>query len=516
MATEEERARAHLARIATPSRIAMETSMQFMGRQWNPYPWLLEVERQVIAMLQRPGREVMIISVPPQEGKTTYCGMFLPCWYLGMNPDNLVIFVAYNDEYASSWGVKCRTFMEQYGQELFGVGMDKSQQAQSNWRTNRGFGGMLSAGIGGGITGNPGHFIIIDDVIKNMEEALSVATKRKHLGEWDGSISARFQEDTKVLITATRWSEDDLSGEIWERTLAEDYDGIPVNMIKIKAIAEPDDNERLELTPEQLADWRDLLGRREGESLQGQHSPGFFAEKKKSIGGYTWSTLYQASPTSLEGSMFPREQWRWFDPEDRPRMSVKMRVWDLAASKGEGDWSCGALVGKDFDGNYYILDVQRFQESADEVLRKVVAQAHIDGWGVPIRIEEERAGAGKSVAEFYKIELRGRDIDSVRAEGEKRSRFVPYSARQQQNLVRLPRFADGSSPEWVPKFIEEHRQQMADGRGPKHDDQIDTCAYAVLEMMDRGVVEILDQSSYGVASEEAIADRLADMGYARS
>jgi predicted phage terminase large subunit-like protein len=195
---------------------------------------------------------------------------------------------------------------------------------------------------------------------------------------------------------------------------------------------------------------------------------------------------------------------------------VKMRVWDLAASQGDGDWTVGALVGKDFQGEYYVLDIQRFQRSADQVMAAVKQQAQIDGWGCPIRIEEERAGAGKSVVQFYKTELRGRDIDSVKAEGEKVSRFTPYSGLQQQFMVRLPRYKDGSKPEWVEKFIAEHKQQQADGRGPRHDDQIDTCAYAILEMLDRGVVEIADQQQYERTDSDVVSDRLAQLGYALS
>lgn len=500
-------------RILTPSWMAKESSLEFIGRQWTPYPWLLYVERQVLAMLNRPGREVMIVSVPPQEGKSTYSCLFLPAWYIGLNPSNLVILVAYNDEYAATWGTNCRNFIERFGPEYFGVGLSKSQQSQSNWRTANGFGGMLSAGIGGGITGNPGHLIIIDDVIKNMEEALSAGTKRKHLGEWDGSISARFQENTKVLITATQWAEDDLSGEIEARALVEGYDGIPVTRIRIKAIAEPDDEERLTLSPEELANWTDFLGRKEGESLKGQHSAGFFREKKASIGNYTWASLYQASPTSLEGSMFPRDAWRWFDPATKPRMVAKYRLWDLSATEGGGDYTVGALVGKDAEGNYYVLDVQRFRHSGDQVMAKVKAAAVSDGWGCPIRIEQERAGAGKSVISFYEAELRGRDIKGVKAEGEKISRFVPYSSLQQANQVFLPRDADGVSPDWVPTFIEEHKQQMADGRGPRYDDQIDTVAYAILEMLDSGEIEIGDPSNFVIADQDAVDEIMERLGY---
>lgn len=509
--SDEARAQELLKKIATPSRMAMAISKDFAGLQWHPHPWVLYVEREVLEMLKRPGNEVLVVSVPPQEGKSTFSCMYFPSWFIGMNPDKLVILVGYNDEYISTWSVKCRNLIERFGPELFNVGLSKSQQGQSNWRTTKGFGGMLAAGILSGITGNPGHLIIIDDVIKTMEEANSPTTKRKHLGEWDGSISSRFQEDTKVLITATVWAEDDLGREIYTRSIAEQYEGLPVRWINIKAQAEPSDEERLVLTPEELAEWTDFLGRHEGEFLAGQHSETFFKRRKGSVGNYTWSTLYQGSPTSLEGSMFPREKWGWFDPANRPRLVVQRRVWDLAASEGEGDFTVGAHVGKDRDGNYYVLDVQRFQRSAEQVMASVKAQSDVDGWAVPVRIEEERAGAGKSLIAFYKAALRGRDVDHVKAEGEKVSRFMPYSVEQQNSKVFLPRNADGTSPAWVPKFIEEHRQQLYDGRGPKHDDQIDTCAYAILEMHDRQEVELVDPANMPIPDIdriEQLAERL--------
>jgi predicted phage terminase large subunit-like protein len=522
MATQADAASEHALKILTPSRLAMACSVKLTGLEWVPHPWVLHAEREVLAMLQRPGREVMIVNLPPQEGKTTYFGMWLLAWYLGLNPSDLVIFVAYNSDYSATWGVKVRGFFEQLGMEMFGVGLNKSQQSQNSWRTTKGYGGMLAAGIDGGITGNPGHFIVIDDVIKNMGEALSAATKAMHLQEWDGSISARFQNNTKVLITATRWAEDDLSGEIENRSKQPGYEGIKVTRLNFKAIAEPDEIEMQELqnvdeddprtVAEKLDSWRDVLGRRMGEPLQGQHTPDFFRERKASIAPRVWGCLYQGSPTMLEGSMFPRTAWRFFDPENRPRMISKKRVWDLAATDNDGDWTAGALVGKDTDGNFYVLDMQHLRKAGDKVQERVEEVARDDGWGIPIRIEEERNGAGKSLIALYKRDLEGRDLQAVKAEGQKIDRFQPYSNKQNAGKVYLPRFADGTSPEWVPGFIEEHRQQMQTGIGPRHDDRIDAVAHAVIDMMDETESEFADPAAI-IGNPNAAAELAERLGY---
>jgi predicted phage terminase large subunit-like protein len=417
---------------------------------------------------------------------------------------------------SAGWSMRVRALVQNYGSHLFGIGLNKSQANITNWRTTRGFGGMLAAGIGGGITGNPGQLLLIDDVIKNMEEAGSPTTKRKHLDEWDGAISARFQEDTKVLITATRWAEDDLSGEIYARTLADEYEGIPVRQIRIKAIAEPDEEEELGMTSMEIAAWHDELGRTRGEHLQGQHSLRFFTEKRASVSPYVWAALYQASPSARKGSMFPLANWGWYDPDDRCDMATLRRVWDIAATEGGGDWTCGALVGKGTDGYIYVLDVRRFQKSTSGVKREVLRIATADGRAVPIRMEKERSGAGITTIDNYAEDLQGWDFEGIRAEGEKVSRFMPYADLQQTGRVRLPRRKDGTSPEWVQPFVDEHKTQMPDGRGPRHDDQIDTVAYAVMELYGSQPVELLDPYEINPNGYQDIVDIAVDRGVAIS
>jgi predicted phage terminase large subunit-like protein len=494
--TTEEQALEAFERIKLPSAVAQHLAMKVMGKPYKLFPWVAYVEREIVSMLSRPGREVLILSVPPQSGKTTYCGMWLPTWYLGMNPDDLVIFVAYSGDYAGTWGRRVRDIIDFYGRDLFDVGLNRSEQAINAWKTDRGFGGMLSAGIDGGITGNPGHFIIIDDVIKNMQEAGSPTTKRHHIEEWDGSISARFQENTKVLITATRWSEDDLSGEVYQRSIEEGYEGIPVRMIKIKAIAHPGDEVIGSMSDFEKEQWRDELGRKIGDHLRGQHSADFFRQKKASISRYVWNSLYQADPSAREGSMFPPDNWGWYDPDEPLDWTHKLRMWDVAATEGAGDWTVGSLAARLVDGRIAVLDVQRKQLSSSGVMDLVKKTASQDTSLVQIRMEQERAGAGKSTIGHYETEMVGYDFGGVKAEGEKISRFMPYSDLQQRGHVLLPRRKDGSSPAWVAPFVEEHRLQMppVDGkaRGPKNDDQIDTMAYVILELHGVQPVEIFD------------------------
>jgi predicted phage terminase large subunit-like protein len=285
-------------------------------------------------------------------------------------------------------------------------------------------------------------------------------------------------------------------------------------MLRLKAIAAPDDDQLASMEPEELEAWRDELGRRHGQHLTGQFSAEFFRQKKASISSYVWNALYQADPAAREGSLFPPDNWGWYDPDEPLDIIKKMRVWDIAASEGDGDYSVGTLGAKLIDGRLAVLDVQRFRKASAGVMDEVKRCAVADGRFVPIRMEQERAGAGKSTIGHYETELKGYDFEGLRAEGEKISRFMPYSDLQQRGHVLLPRRKDGTSPTWVEPFIEEHRLQMPaiDGkaRGPKNDDQIDTMAYVVIELHGTAPVEIFDPGTLnleGISQIQELAER---------
>lgn len=409
--------------------------------------------------------------------------MFLIGWYLGMFPERQVIFVAYAAEYAESWGLKTRNLMDRYGRDLFGHGVSTQRATAGDWKMDNGFGGMLSVGIGGGITGNPGHLIVIDDVIKTMEEAASPTTKRKHLAEYDGAISSRFQPGTTVVACATRFAEDDLSGSLIERCSVPGYQGEQWEVIAIPAIAEPP--ESLELSPEELAIWTDFLGRSAGQALQGRYSQKFYERRRGSLDPYTWSAVYQQNPSVPEGGMFPKGNWRTW--EELPRLGRTVRAWDLAATAGGGDWTVGTKMALGEDGDLYVLDSQRFQRNSAAVEQAVKDTALVDGYGVKILIEEEKAGAGRALVEHYQRLLSGYTVEPAKVDGAKEVRARPYSAMQHNRRVWLPAsWTDDRRKAWV----DEHKRMMGDGRRPRHDDQIDTAAYCTLELLGTGTSEM--------------------------
>src|SRR5690606_11150747 len=140
--------------------------------------------------------------------------------------------------------------------------------------------GMISSGIRSTVNGVTAHVIVIDDHLKSMEEANSPQVKSRNMDEFDSVIMGRFQSNpiapTKCLIINTRMVEDDIGGTLLERASQPGYEGFPVRLINIKAIAEPDPHELAEMSDEELAEWRDVLGRRYGEALESRHTSEFY------------------------------------------------------------------------------------------------------------------------------------------------------------------------------------------------------------------------------------------------
>lgn len=472
-----------LAQMATPTRLGKTIGREYMGAEYVVFDWLLQVEKIILDALNDPKQRFIILNLPPQVGKSTFA-MLAIAWYLGMNPMKQVIFVAYSEEYASSWGLKVRNLLQQYGPRFFGETVSVDTTSKSNWKMSNGFGGMLSAGIGGGITGNPGHLIWIDDVLKTMEEAASPSAKEKHLAEYDGAISSRFHDDTTVVITATRFAEDDLSGALIERQNRPGYEGDRFEVISIPAIAEPPED--LELDEDELAKWTDDLGRKYGDSLECVHSGKFFEQRRASLPAFVWSALYQQSPSVREGGMFPRSNWQYWSKIDPPRCSRYVRVWDLATTEGGGDWTVGSKWGLGLDGHLYLMERERVRRGTGAVENLVKRVAERDGYNTKILIEQEKAGAGVTVVENYQRLLRGYVVEKAKVEGTKEQRATPYSSMQQNKMCHLP----ADDPQLCKEWIDEHKMMMGDGRRPRHDDQIDTGAYAALDLLSQGPTDM--------------------------
>jgi len=252
--------------------------------------WLSEGRYQKVRHLQfisdrvvqaiRSGNARIVICAPPGHGKSELLSHHIPAWHVFKFPDRLTSVCAYGDEFATTWGRKVRDLLIE-NRELLGVRLAGGDKADAgNWRTVQG-GGMICAGILGPIMGKRIHLFIVDDPVKNSDEAYS-PTYQERLRNWyQSTASSRLEPGASVIVTMQRWPSSDFDSWLIEQTEQgrEQWD-----VILLPAIAEADD----------------ALGRIPGEALWPEKWPIDALEKKR---------------LTFESVAFWRSQWQQAPPE---------------------------------------------------------------------------------------------------------------------------------------------------------------------------------------------------------
>ncbi|MDB5336644.1 MAG: hypothetical protein JWN70_2263 [Planctomycetaceae bacterium] len=290
-------------------------------------------------------RDGLLVSMPPQHGKSELCSKYLPAWYLGTHPDRRVILTSYEADFAASWGRKARDLLEQHG-DLFGVKVSKRSAAVNRWDLEGRDGGMVTAGVGGAITGKGAHLLIVDDPIKNDEEARSPKHRQKQWDWWQSVATTRLRPGGIILVVQTRWNRDDLTGRIQDQAKSNGQRWLTV---KLPALAEAGDP----------------LGRAPGEALWPEmYSKELHEKNKATRTTYYWRSMYQQDPVAEGGTEWPESYFGpqiWFNewPDSWQCKSVA-----LDPSKGTeskfGDYSAFVMMLVGLDGTLYVdADLER-------------------------------------------------------------------------------------------------------------------------------------------------------------
>ena len=134
--------------------------------------------------------DILVISMPPQHGKSMTITETLPSWLLGKYPHKRVIEASYSEDFAQLFGRRNLRKINQFGDTLFGIKLGKIAN-NTEFELDNGVGGMISRGILSGVTGRPADLMIIDDPVKNRQEADSKTYRDRTWAEWNDS-SSRF------------------------------------------------------------------------------------------------------------------------------------------------------------------------------------------------------------------------------------------------------------------------------------------------------------------------------------
>jgi predicted phage terminase large subunit-like protein len=393
--------------------------------RWKPYPYLKYISERLATGIAK-GNARFIVEVPPRHGKSELISVFFPTWFLEAEPAKNVILASYESDFASHWGRRVRNLIVE-SEDLIDLRLSPDSTAANRFHTTQG-GGMVTAGVGGPITGRGGHLMLIDDPIKNHADAMS-STKRESLKEWfKSTFYTRTEPGGSIILLQTRWHEDDLAG--WLQS-EQDVDW---NVIKLPA----------------LAFANDPLGRAEGEPLCPER---YDREKllgfRSAIGSKWFNSLYQQSPLPDEGVKFKKEWLRFYKRSDLPQTwEMIFMSWDLTfEGEDESDWNVGQVWGISGSQLYFLEQVR---EKATFIRQCQLIEAQIKRWPHYVALLIEKKANGAAVIDFIKPRVHG--IIEVKPVESKEVRADFVTPFWEAGNVVLPH--PDESP-WVEAFIDE-------------------------------------------------------------
>lgn len=402
----------------------------------------------------------LMLFCPPRTGKTELL-IRLVAWALGHHPDWTILYVSYGADLAWEKSGEARAVVdgEEFGQ-VFGrqrggtqiVELDPASRAVQRWRIKGQRGGVVAQGVGGPITGKGGRLIIIDDPVKNREEADSATMREKTWRWYTSTLRTRLEPGGAIVLVMTRWHDDDLAGRLLAAAKADPL-ADQWRVVSLPAIAEEDDP----------------LGRPVGAALDpARFDEAALAATRASIGSRDWMALYQQRPQPDGGSVF---QLAWFKREEAPGRAACTQVvqaWDTAFKEGqESDYSACVTLG--LAGNtIHVLDAWRARLGFPELLAKMQAKAA--QW-TPNVITVEDKGSGTSALQALRQQTR-LPIVAARADRDKVSRANQVAGICEAGRVNVP------ATWWGDELLDE----LARFPAGAHDDQVDAFVYALLKL----------------------------------
>lgn len=429
--------------------------VQYTSRgQWKKtkfHRYLCEAIQDFIETDTGHAYDILVLSVPPQHGKSTSVTETLPSWYLSKFPNRHCIIASYNENFAERFGRRNKDKIAQYGEAIFGSCLG-TKASNTDFEMGSGAGGCVSRGMLSGITGNPGHLIIIDDPLKTREEAYSQTTRDKIWEEWNFSIKSRFQSQTKVVVIMTRWHDDDLAGRIIKNENN-------VTVINLPLEAEADDP----------------LGRKVGDALCPElgKDNAWVKEFKEGFlrtegGTMAWNALMQGHPTSEDGNMLKREWWQYYD--ELPECGDWLMSVDATFKDGDDNDYVAIQVWGKRDANMYMVDRLKRHLDLPSTMREIRRLKNLYPQIRVILIEDKANGT--AATQFLRHEIPG--VIAVNPQGGKVSRVNAVSGAIESGNVWLPK-----NKAWTHEFVDEC---AAFPKGV-HDDEVDACSQALTRFM---------------------------------
>jgi len=401
----------------------------------------------------------LIISMPPRHGKTMTTSKLFPAWFLGRNPYKRVMLVSYGQSLVNKSSRAARNFLNSrvYREVFPAVRLAEDSAGVEDWDIHHsaGEGGVSALGIAGASTGKGAHLMVIDDPHKGRNEAESKVIRDRTWAAFQGDLMDRLEPGGAIVIMATRWHEDDLTGRALREMGNEGWD-----VFNLPALAHEDD---------------DPVGREAGEALWPErYGRDYFLNLRASVGPYEWAAKYDGDPQPSEGGILKEV---WFRPLAyvKPPTVKRVRYWDLAMSeKKTADYTAGLRLDLCEDGEWYVTGMAREQVEYGRLPGLLEGVMLTDGPTVRQGFENKgfmtravQEVAKSSALARYKIKGYSPDTDKL-------TRALPWAARAALRVVHLYVGPDGLTRAEAEAMVSEFKAFPVG----EHDDQVDAMSGA--------------------------------------
>lgn len=452
---------AELAHLLSPLALAVTATAEMP----SPYvyaPHLHRLSSELVALRSRePGHpKRLAVTMPPRHGKSEMCSHWFPVWDLALEPKDRIILCSYEAQFAAKWGRSCRRSIQEH-YPILGARVVTDSRAAHRWETTQG-GGMVTAGVGGPITGRGGDVMILDDPIKNAEEANSQIIRDNLWDWWQTTFLTRCEPEAVIVVIMTRWHEDDLLGRLLNSSEAKYW-----RTINFPAVAE---------------EHEDSLERSPGQALWPERYDELALENiKAEVGSRVFTALYQQRPAPPEGVGLQRNWWRWYDelPDLETFDQIIMSVDPTFKDVDTADFFVAMILGR-LGNEYYGIDCVRKRLGPVDQM-KAIRQLS-DQWPqAKVKLIEETA-AGTAIIDLMQREIPGKIIPvKVKAGKEIRLHWGVSSVagKVESGKCFLPR-----GRAWAGTLVDEG----ASFPHAVHDDMVDAFTQGIQYLMPRSWV----------------------------
>lgn len=393
----------------------------------------------------------LIITMPPRHGKSELTSRRLPALIHGLYPNDEILATSYNNNLATDMTKDIQRIMDTDDfKDIFPqvripkdggeAGYKRTQNEHEimpfqhedklwTWHT----GTYKSSGVGGSFTGRGGDWILIDDPIKNREDADSQLFRENLWKFYTSTLRTRLEKNGSILITMTRWHEDDLVGRLLSKS-KEDKEADQWVVLNLPAIKENNLNKD---------DVREL-----GQALWPEkYNEDYLRATKASIGSRDWNALYQQSPVQ-EGGNIIKDHWFKFYTSRPAKFDIIIQSWDFAVKdKATSDFTVGQVWGK-IGADKYLLDQIRGRFDFPTACQKVIELTN--KYPDCRRKLVEGKANGSAVIQMLRKHISG--LVEVEPRGDKVARMHAVSPEFESGNVYLP---DKSICPWIGDYISE-------------------------------------------------------------